>query len=177
MILSRKEVREITGLTLKEIGVDPENWMSHAIAFKEAALLISTSDEYSPPFPYYYNSGISLELALKALATAKSKTFEANHRLNDLAHLIGLKFTKDQECTLELLSELIIWSGRYPIPKKEGQWDNYLDMVQEKHVIRKREGNVGSTLANRKRFPTVGNFLVLWNIVESEYRLTIRPKV
>lgn len=110
--------------------------MSRAIAFKEAAILIAKSEEYSPPFPYYYNSGIALELALKALAIAKSKEFETNHRLNDLALLVGIKITKNQECTLELLSELIVWSGRYPVPKKEGHWNNYHDVVQEKHIVR-----------------------------------------
>lgn len=69
--------------------------MKRAKDFKEAAMLISKSDEYSPPFPYYYNSGISLELALKSLAIAKSKTFEANHRLNDLCTLVELKISED----------------------------------------------------------------------------------
>jgi HEPN domain-containing protein len=176
MTLSKKEVREITGFTFAEIGADPKNWMSRAVAFKEAALLIAKSDDYSPPFPYYYNSGISLELALKALAITKSKEFETNHRIAELVSLVGLNVTKDQECTLELLSELIVWSGRYPIPKKEGQWNNYHDVVQEKHIVREREGNVGRTLANRSRFPTVQNFLTLWNIVEAEYQLTVKQK-
>ena len=67
MTLTKKEIREITGFTFSEIGSDPENWMRRAIAFKDAAILIAASDEYSPPFPYYYNSGIALELALKSL--------------------------------------------------------------------------------------------------------------
>lgn len=176
MALSKKEVREITGFTFPEIGSNPENWMSRATAFKEAAILIANSDEYSPPFPYYYNSGIAIELALKALAIEKSKKFETNHRLNELSSLVGLKITKDQECTLELLSELIVWSGRYPIPKKEGQWNNYHDVVQEKHIVREREGNVGRTLANRNRFPTVDNFLTLWGVIEGEYKLSAAKK-
>ena len=176
MTLSKKEVREITGFTFSEIGSDPENWMKRAIAFKEAAILIAKSDEYSPPFPYYYNSGIALELALKAIAIAKSKEYETNHRLNDLCTLVGLKITKNQECTLEFLSELIVWSGRYPVPKKEGQWNNYHDVVQEKHIVREREGNTGRTLANRERFPTVENFLTLWQICETEYKSSIAKR-
>lgn len=172
MTLSEKKVREITGFTFSEIGSDPENWMTRARAFKEAAILIAKSDEYSPPFPYYYNSGIALELALKAIAIAKSKKFETNHRLYDLCMLIGLKITKNQECTLELLSELIVWSGRYPVPKKEGQWNNYHDVVQEKHIVSVSEGNVGKTLANRDTSPTVQNFLTLWGICETEYKLS-----
>lgn len=176
MSLSKKEVREITGFTFSKIGTDPENWMKRAVDFKEAAILIAKSEEYSPPFPYYYNSGIALELALKSIAIAKSKVYEANHRLNDLCTLVELKTNKDQECTLELLSELIIWSGRYPVPMKEGQWNNYHDVVQEKHVVREREGNVHRTLANRDRFPTVENFLTLWGLCETEYKSSIAKK-
>lgn len=176
MSLSKKEVREITGFTFSKIGTAPENWMKRAINFKEAAMLIAKSEEYSPPFPYYYNSGIALELALKSIAIAKSKVYEANHRLNDLCTLVGLNITKDQECTMELLSELIIWSGRYPVPKKEGYWNNYHDVVHEKHVVRESEGNVHRTLANRDRFPTVENFLTIWELCKSEYKSSIAKK-
>lgn len=176
MSLSKKEVREITGFTFSKIGTDPENWMKRALDFKNAAILIAKSEEYSPPFPYYYNSGIAVELALKSIAIAKSKVYEANHRLNDLCTLVRLNITKDQECTLELLSELITWSGRYPVPKKEGQWNNYHDVVHEKHVVRESEGNVHRTLANRDRFPTVENFLTLWELCESEYKSSIIKK-
>lgn len=176
MSLSKKEVREITGFTFSKIGTDPENWMKRAIDFKEAAMLIAKSEEYSPPFPYYYNSGIALELAFKSIAIAKSKDYETNHRLNDLCTLIGLKITKNQECTLELLSELVVWSGRYPVPKKEGQWNNYHDVVQEKHIVRESEGSVHRTLADRDRFPTLENFLTLWELCETEYKLSIAKK-
>lgn len=90
------------------------------------------------------------------------KVFETNHLLNDLCKLIGVKITNDQECTLELLSELVVWSGRYPIPKNEGQWNNYHDVVQEKHILHEREGKVGKIFANRDRFPTLQNYLALW---------------
>jgi HEPN domain-containing protein len=174
--LSRKERRKITGYTFPKIGSDPENWIRLARAFKDAAELIAKSDEYSSPIPYYYNSGVALELALKAIAIAKSMQFETNHRLNDLCKLVGLKINKDQECTLELLSEFIVWSGRYPVPKKEGQWNNYHDVVIEKHIIREKEGNISRTLANRDRFPTLQNFGSIWRMCEAEYRSAIARK-
>jgi len=174
--LSRKELREITGYTFPKIGSDPENWIRRARAFKDAAELIAKSDEYSPPIPYYYNSGVALELALKAIAIAKSMQFETTHCLNDLCKLVGLKITNDQECTLELLSELIVWICRYPVPKKEGQWNNYHDVVQEKHIVREKEGNVSRTLANRDRFPTLQNLGSIWRICEAEYKSAITRK-
>jgi HEPN domain-containing protein len=174
--LSRKEVREITGFSFSKIGSAPENWIRRAKAFKDAAELIAKSDEYSPPIPFYYNSGVALELALKAIAIAKSLPFKTTHRLNDLCELIELKLTKDQMYTLELLSEFIVWSGRYPVPKKQEQWNNYHDVVQEKHIIREREGNVGMTRANRDRFPTLHNFSTIWKICEAEYKSVIAGK-
>ena len=176
MTLSKKEVREITGFTFSGIGSDPENWMKRATDFKDAAILIAKYDKHNPPFPYYYNSCIAIELALKAIAIAKSKMYKTNHRLNDVSSLVGLKITKNQEYTLELLSELIVWIGRYPVPKKEGQWNNYHDVVQEKHIVRERDGNVYKTLSNKERFPTVENFLTLWGICQTEYKSAIARK-
>jgi HEPN domain-containing protein len=166
--LNKKRIRETTGYTFFEVRSDHENWISRARAFKVAAELIA-GDEYSPPVPYYYNAGISLELILKAIAIAKGQIFKTNHRLNELCQLVGINVSNDQKCTLELLSELIVWSGRYPAPKSAGQWDNYHDVVQEKHIVRKHEGNAWLVIANRERFPTLDNFKGLWNIFEKEY--------
>jgi len=176
MSLSRKEIREITGFTFFEVGSDPQNWVNRAQAFKQSAELIAKSDDNSPPIPYYYNAGISLELILKAIAIVKGKAFETNHRLNDLCRLIDFKITKDQECTLELLSELIVWCGRYPVPKKEGQWNNYHDVVQEKHIVRERNGNVGRVMAHKDRFPTLQNYLTIWDACEREYVCAIKGR-
>lgn len=169
MSLREKEIREITGFTFFDVGSNPENWVNKARAFKEAAELIAKVDGYSPPIPYYYNAGLSLELILKAIAIAKRKTFDTKHNLNELCGLVGIKISNDQKCTLEFLSELIVWSGRYPVPKKEGQWNNYHDVIQEKHILYEREGNVGRVIANKDRFPTLQNYLSLWDICEQEY--------
>lgn len=150
--------------------------MNRARTFKEAAELIAMSDKYSPPIPYYYNAGISLELILKAIAIKRGMEFDPHHRLKDLCGLTGIKITTDQECTLELLSEAIVWIGRYPVPKKEGQWDNYHDVIQEKHIVRELDGKTGKTMVHEGRFPTVRNYLAIWNIFEMEYASTINDK-
>jgi len=101
---------------------------------------------------------------------AKSKSLELNHNLIQLSKDSGVNLTKDQECTLELLSEIIIWNGRYPIPKKEEQWDNYHDVILEKHIIRERDGNTFRTLAHRGRFPSIENYKKIWDACEIEYK-------
>ena len=95
---------------------------------------------------------------------------ELNHNLIQLSKDSGVNLTKDQECTLELLSEIIIWNGRYPIPKKEEQWDNYHDVILEKHIIRERDGNTFRTLAHRGRFPSIENYKKIWDACEIEYK-------
>lgn len=126
-------------------------------------------DEYSPPIPYYYNAGLSLELLLKAIAITQAKEFRSGHRLGVLCELVGMRLNEDQEATMELLSDMIVWSGRYPTPKREAQWDNYYDVILEKHIIREQKGNVGSVIANRARFPTLQNYLDLWAECERLY--------
>lgn len=169
MTLSKKDIRDIAGLTFTRVGSNPNHWADRAYAFKSAAELIASSNELSPPIPYYFNAGLSLELILKAIATAKGISFEKTHNLNSLYSLTDIELTEDQKCTLELLSEIIVWSGRYPVPKSEGAWNNYHDNVQEKHIVRKLEGNTSLTLANRSRFPNLENYLTLWNIFNNTY--------
>lgn len=169
MRLSKKEVRRIVGFTFSEVGSDPKNWMGRAREFKAAAELIANANECAPPVPYYFNAALSLELILKAIAIAQGKSNKESHRLNELCNLAGLKITKDQESTLDLLSEIIVWSGRYPVPKKEGDWDNYQEVVLEKHIVCEREGNVGRTLKNEKSFPTLKNYLSIWCGFEEAY--------
>lgn len=169
MSLSKKEARDISGFTFSNTGSDSENWASRARAFKNAAELIANTAESSPPIPYYFNAGLSLELILKAIVTARKIPFDKNHDLNSLYALTEIELTEDQKCTLELLSAIIIWSGRYPTPKNEGNWNNYYDIILEKHIVRNHEGNTGSTLVNRARFPNLGNYLVIWDKFESTY--------
>ena len=169
MGLDRKKVRKITGYTHDQVRTDPDIWMSNARLFKNAADLIATQNEYSPPLPFYFNAGLSIELGLKAVAVAKSKDFPKTHRLIDLVRFSGIEITLDQEVTLELLSEFIIWAGRYPVPKKADDWDKHHDDILEKHKIRTQKGNAGSVLANQDRFPTLENYHRIWNLIFDTY--------
>lgn len=170
MPLSKKRVREIVGFTISGVGDNPENWFNRAREFNSAAKLLVDPSHGGLSLAYYYNAGLSIELALKAIILAKSESFEKIHRLNDLAKKAGVDFTNDQNCTLELLSEIIIWSGRYPIPKSEGQWNNYYDVILEKHIVREKIGNTYRTYAHKNRFPSLENYLSIWLACENELR-------
>jgi len=61
-----------------------------------------------------------------------AEKLQKTHELLRLARDAGVAFSNNQEATLEWLSEILKWSGRYPVPNKEEDWDHYFDNVQEK---------------------------------------------
>ena len=174
MSLSKKEVREIVGFTFFNVGRDPENWFSRAREFNAVVRQLVDNAHGDLSLAYYYNAGLSIEIALKAIILGKSKSFDKNHKLNDLSKNAGVNFTKDQERTLELLSEIIIWSGRYPTPKSERHWDNYHDVVLKKHIVQEKAGNTVKVYAHKKRFPSLQNYLLIWDACEKEFNGLVR---
>ena len=169
MGITNQRVREIVGFTFDGTGNDAANWANRARAFQLATVRLAEDHDSSPPIPYYFNAALSLELLLKAVRVARGQQPEHTHDLNKLCKQLKLPISNDHECTLELLSELLIWSARYPIPNRESKWERYFDSVLEKHVVRQRSGNVGSTMIHRERFPTLENYLALWEQFEKAY--------
>lgn len=171
----QQKTRELVGFTFAKAEAGPEGWMTRAREFKDAAVLIVEANSGSLSFPYYYNAALSLELSLKAILVAREKENRMTHRLQDLNDEAGITIEQDQEATLELLSELLIWLGRYPVPKNEGQWNNFHDVLLPKHKVMEQNGTVGRVIKNENTFPTLKNYLAIWSLYESEY-FTIAPR-
>ncbi|MBI1751678.1 MAG: HEPN domain-containing protein [Acidobacteria bacterium] len=169
MGLSQKAVRELVGHTFLNVGKDPQSWFKIARQYNLTANLINHSYKAELNQVYYYSAGISLELALKAIIIAKSESFDKIHKLNELLDKAGLEVNEDQECTLELLTEFIIWGGRYPTLKEEQRWHDYYDHILEKHIVREQEDNLGRTLKRESRFPSYPNYEILWKTFENEF--------
>jgi HEPN domain-containing protein len=164
MSKSYQEFRELCGFTYKKEEDNWHNWFSRAEAFKETAILIQDNKNKKAAPAYFYNAAISIELILKAILVASSKSFNKSHKLNELAITADVTVTLDQKDTLELLSEIIEWRGRYPIPTKEGRWHNYFNIVHEKHMTRQGPLTRGSI----KTFPYKANYLKLWDACEGK---------
>ncbi|WP_075172570.1 hypothetical protein [Neptunomonas phycophila] len=62
--------------------------------------------------------GMSFELLFKAHCVGADVTFSSTHDLVALAHTANLPTSKDEKQILRVLSEYVIWDGRYPTPKK-----------------------------------------------------------
>lgn len=65
---------------------------------------------------YLMLCGLSLELVYKAILVAIGKEPPPRHDLCKLAAAAGIPTTKKQQQVLSLLTESIIWDGKYPTP-------------------------------------------------------------
>lgn len=134
--MDRKEIREISGYTFAKQQSRAESWYDSAASFHEGANVLGLHKDSFPGGTRVFltNAAQSIELLLKAIIVAKSGIAPRTHRLLKLARDAGAPFSTSQEATLELLGELLIWSGRYPVPNKAKDWDHYYDEVFERHV-------------------------------------------
>jgi HEPN domain-containing protein len=156
--MDRREIREVSGYTFTNQQSRAESWYDSAISFREGANVFGLHKDSIPGGTRVFlaNVALSIELLLKAIIVAKNGIAPRTHRLPRLVHDAGVPFSTNQEATLELLGELLIWSGRYPVPNKAEDWDHYYDVVFERHVIRVREGSAAMVLANRRHFRRLG---------------------
>lgn len=109
----------------------------------EVAEELGLGEGFSMPvatYPVYRMlCGMALELIYKAVVVAKNeKPNTSSHNLFDLASDAGLEISNDQKGILDILSESIIWAGRYPFPKKQEQREK-LNKLSYKHLFDKGE--------------------------------------
>jgi HEPN domain-containing protein len=171
-----KANRKLTGYTHQEQLDNADLWYKHALSFNEASsVLYEHHESISGGFRMFvFDAALSLELILKAILVAKGKAIPQIHTLRELCTKSEVDIDEDQKCTLDLLTESIVWAGRYPAPKLEEQWDNYHDNIFEKHIVRQQSGNTHSTLANPKRFPSLENYTKIWKICLIKYASIVR---
>ena len=87
--------------------------------------------------------GMSLELLFKAIIIQKEKVLnDKTHNLITLSKEAEVQFSDKEKGLLEILSEAIIWYGRYPVPKKEEHF-NKLNKLYDRHMFDKEKmGNM-----------------------------------
>jgi len=100
--------------------VNADSWYKTAISFHEAArVLYDHKERISSGIRIFaFNAGLSLELIIKARLAAISAPIPFTHNLIKLATKATLTLTAEQMETLQLLSEVIGWRGRYPTPRR-----------------------------------------------------------
>ena len=65
---------------------------------------------------YLMLCGLSLELMYKAILTIKKLAIPRKHNLKNLANSAGIQSNRQKEDLLSILTEAILWDGKYPVP-------------------------------------------------------------
>lgn len=172
-MINRKRIREIIGYTQARQIANPDAWHALAKSFHLATKVLHECQERMPSDsrPFALNAALSIELILKSILAKKGAAIpdgNDGHDLRTLCTKAGVGLTTTQMTTLELLTEIIVWAGRYPAAKTEKRWDVYQDSIFEKHIARSREGNVFRSIANTDTFPSWENYEKIWNCCMGE---------
>lgn len=170
-----KKHRERVGYTFSKMSKDVGAWHRSALGYRAAAETLNECHEQIPgdTRPFAFNAALSLELVLKTILVQRDVDFpnsKGGHDLIALAKKASISFTNNQQRTLEMLTVTICWSGRYPVPNTEREWNEYHDVTSKPHIIRTTVGNVSSTFANRDTFPNWENYLKIWKVCSSEFQ-------
>jgi hypothetical protein len=85
--------------------------------------------------------GMALELAYKAIAVAQGKQLLHVHNLVQLAEHAGVPLLKAKDIRLlHLLTECILWDGRYPVPKSADSLEYFVYLTYESLYRKEQTG-------------------------------------
>jgi hypothetical protein len=168
-----KRIRESFGQTHQKQITNVVAWHSLAQSFQRAAQIIDEFKDRVPSDsrPFAFNAALSLELIFKAILAKKGVSIPSGasgHDLRLLCTKAQIALSPQQMTTLELMTEEIIWAGRYPVPNSEQRWNDFHDRILEKHIIRSQSGNVTSARANSETFPNWENYAKIWDLAVAE---------
>lgn len=111
-------------------------WASMNSESREIAIELGLGEGFrmsvALPSVYRMVCGMSMELLLKTIIVARGKEPESTHFLDKLAADAGVVYTRQQLDLLRILSEAIIWDGKYPVPEKEEHWEQLARLEEER---------------------------------------------
>ena len=165
----RKKIREIIEFTYQKQRDNADLWYRQSVSFHEASIVLDENKGRIHVRVFQFNAAISLELIFKAILVAKGKKLRTIHNLRELCKETEIALDEDQMLTLDLLTEGIIWLGRYPVPTSEEKWDNFQENIYAKQKVTSRSGNTGTVSANPKRFPSMDNYTRIWGTSLAQY--------
>jgi len=145
---------------LAELIQEPKYWMSKAEALRASAGAVwycqqllregEFLEELDQPKVnmsgtwqvYRMLCGMSLELAYKASLVAMGTRIKTTHDLVSLAEEVCFKLSSEERGLLALLSECVIWEGRYPCPKDEVALEYFVYLHYENLFRKVHSGNL-----------------------------------
>jgi hypothetical protein len=116
---------------------------------------------------YQMLCGMALELLLKAILVARGSEPKAVHSLAALNEAAALPFSSKQHGLLRILSEAVIWDGRYPVPKDKKHFKEYAELRYEHLFDQVSSGKLKILRPNDK----LGwqSFNELWDVAYTAY--------
>ena len=94
--------------------------------------------------------GMAFELVIKAIAVVNNDKVVPSHKLQELVLKSGIDLTKDEKDVLTLLTESIVWKGRYPTPKKKSYLEDHYKKASEVLYDEKKFGSLNIKTPNNK---------------------------
>ncbi|MDM3452601.1 MULTISPECIES: hypothetical protein [Enterobacteriaceae] len=118
--------------------------------------------------------GLALELILKAVIVQKNKLVPNSHNLNHLASMADIKINKTTADLLKFYTEVIIWSGRYPVPRDcdDEKLTDYWKLVS--NTLTERVGKVGTLQIRRSNGASNwDNFNEIYNLFMKDFKFGV----
>ena len=112
----------------EENNINPLAWRNKSSdLFKSARVLWDAMDNNNNLFycrpTFQMLMGMSFELLFKAICTQKEVKFKHSHNLVSLSNTAGISLTEEEVSILNILTEYIIWDGKYPNPKNKSHFE------------------------------------------------------
>jgi|GEM_PF-2478805 len=120
------------------------------------------------PPPFRLNAALSIELLLKAIGKILDRPEQHHHRLNVLCEHVGMQISNDMAAILDIFTESIYWSGRYPVPKDVQTWENSLNIKSSLYSITTVE-EFSFWKPIPERMPNLENYEKIWSYLNSYY--------
>lgn len=118
--------------------------------------------------PYLMLMGLSFEVILKAICIETDSEFlQVRHDLQELAKSAGVQLSKKEATQLRLLSDFVLWEGRYPVAKKPSQtmqhWKSTRKELWKKEKVLGFEGIVRTDIFEHETLKS------LWLKLQAHY--------
>lgn len=94
--------------------------------------------------------GMAFELLLKAILVAKGEKIDYSHKLTELAKKAGVNLTASESDILTLLTESVVWEGRYPTPKYREHLEAHYKKASSVLFDKEKMGAIELLTANNK---------------------------
>ncbi len=173
-VTKMKRIRESLGQTHEKQLANFSAWYSLAQSFRCAAQVLDECKDRIPSDtrPFAFNAALSLELIFKAILAKKGLPIPSGpsgHDLRLLSNQAQVALSPQQMLTLELMTEEIVWAGRYPVPNRAQRWDDFHDRIFEKHIVRTQTEIATTARANSETFPNWENCSKIWQVAAAKF--------